>query len=71
MPPAGSSVTRCGAPVTARGTIAWLLIACQSWFRGGFGLVHTTLVVVSGGFRAFQGRRLMAMFSIHNRPGHY
>jgi hypothetical protein len=35
-----------------------------SGFRGGFGLVHTTLVVVSGWLRVFQdvfqGRLLMA-----------
>jgi hypothetical protein len=30
-------------------------------FQDGFNLAHTTLVVVSGGFRVFRGRRLMAM----------
>ena len=32
-----------------------------SGFGLGFGLVHTTLVVISECFRTFQGRRLMIM----------
>ena len=35
-----------------------------SGFGVGFGSVHTTLVVISGCFGTFQGRRLMIMVSI-------
>jgi hypothetical protein len=70
-----------GLPVPARGlaVVSNRLLFLVSGFRAGVGLVHTTTVVVSGGFmmhcsRTFQGQRLMAMsleadpFSLLVRP---